>query len=112
MRFEWPLVLVAIVLVPIAFAAYVLVERRRARYAIRFPNLEVLASVVAEQPPRRGVPRVHRAVAVGDEDAEGQLAQQRGRKRVEARGGARAVVVGRGDGHANEGVDERPPRPS
>ena len=54
MRFEWPLVLLAALLVPVAVAAYVLVERRRSRYAIKFPNLDVLAAVVAEKPPRRG----------------------------------------------------------
>ena len=53
MRFAWPLVLAAVVLVPIAAAAYVLVERRRARYALRFTNLDVLASVVSGRPPRR-----------------------------------------------------------
>ncbi len=55
MRFTWPLVLAAVALVPLAAAAYVLVERRRARFAIRFTNLDVLASVVPEKPPRRGL---------------------------------------------------------
>ncbi len=55
MRFAWPLVLAAVALVPLAAAAYVLVERRRARFAIRFTNLDVLASVVPEKPPRRGL---------------------------------------------------------
>jgi Ca-activated chloride channel family protein len=45
-RFDWPLALLALALVPIGLAAYVLVERRRARYALRFTNLDVLASVL------------------------------------------------------------------
>jgi Ca-activated chloride channel family protein len=45
-RFEWPLALIALLLIPIALVAYALVERRRARYAIRFTNIDVLASVL------------------------------------------------------------------
>jgi Ca-activated chloride channel family protein len=54
-RFVWPLALAGVALVPLAAAAYVLVERRRARFAIRFTNVDVLASVVPERPPRRGL---------------------------------------------------------
>ena len=46
MRFDWPLVLVALALIPLGLLVYLLVERRRARYAIKFTNLEVLASVL------------------------------------------------------------------
>jgi Ca-activated chloride channel family protein len=46
MRFDWPLALVALALVPLAGIAYVVLERRRARFALRFTNLEVLASVL------------------------------------------------------------------
>lgn len=53
MRFEWPLAFLALALVPIAAAAYVLVERRRSRFALRFTNLDVLASVVPAGAPRR-----------------------------------------------------------
>jgi Ca-activated chloride channel family protein len=35
-----------LLLVPLALAAYVLAQRRRARYAVRFTNLDVLAGVV------------------------------------------------------------------
>ena len=42
MRFEWPLGLCALLLVPLAGAALVALERRRARYAVHFTNLEVL----------------------------------------------------------------------
>jgi Ca-activated chloride channel family protein len=45
-RFEWPIALVGLALIPLALLAYALVERRRARYAIKFTNLDVLASVL------------------------------------------------------------------
>jgi Ca-activated chloride channel homolog len=44
-RLEWPAALLALLLLPLAVLAYVLIERRRARYAIHYTNLEVLASV-------------------------------------------------------------------
>ena len=53
MRLEWPLALLALLLVPAAAAGYVLIERRRARFALRFTNLEVLASTVPAAAPRR-----------------------------------------------------------
>jgi Ca-activated chloride channel homolog len=42
--------------VPLALALYVLAERRRMRYAIRFTNLDVLAGVVGDRYRRRFVP--------------------------------------------------------
>jgi Ca-activated chloride channel family protein len=45
-RFEWPLALLSLALVPLALAAYLLVQRRPSRYALAFPNLDVLAGVV------------------------------------------------------------------
>ena len=45
MRFEWPLALLSLALVPLAAFAYVLVERRRSRFALRFPNVEVLSAI-------------------------------------------------------------------
>ncbi len=57
MKLEWPLALVALAVVPIVAFAYVRLERRRARFAVRFTNLEVLASIApAEAPWRRFVP--------------------------------------------------------
>lgn len=53
MRFEWPLALVGLALVPVAVAAYTIVERRRSRFALRFTNLEVLSSVVQGDLSRR-----------------------------------------------------------
>jgi Ca-activated chloride channel family protein len=44
--FERPFLLLTLLLVPLAVALYVLAERRRMRYAIRFTNVDVLAGVV------------------------------------------------------------------
>lgn len=46
MSFEWPLVLLGLLAVPLGTAVYVLAQRRRQRYAARFTNLDVLASVI------------------------------------------------------------------
>ena len=67
MRFEWPLALVALALIPLALLVYALVERRRARYAIKFTNLDVLASVLPESgtaQKRRFVPPLVFALAI------------------------------------------------
>ena len=56
MTFERPLLLLALLAVPLAIALYVLAERRRMRYAIRFTNLDVLASVVGDRYRRRFIP--------------------------------------------------------
>jgi len=45
-RFDWPLALLALALIPLGLLAYVLVERRKARFAVRFTNMDVLASVL------------------------------------------------------------------
>jgi Ca-activated chloride channel homolog len=59
MTFAWPLALLALALVPLAVTAYVLFQRRRARYAMRFTNLDLLANVVDRSPRwRRHVPPV------------------------------------------------------
>jgi Ca-activated chloride channel family protein len=44
--FQWPLALLALLVVPAALAAWLLLERRPSRYAVTFTNLDVLASVV------------------------------------------------------------------
>ena len=46
MSFMWPLALLALLLIPLVVVAYILAQRRRARYAVRFTNVEVLAGVV------------------------------------------------------------------
>jgi Ca-activated chloride channel family protein len=47
MRLAWPLALLALLIVPLAVLAYLALERRRARYAVHYTNIEVLASVAA-----------------------------------------------------------------
>jgi Ca-activated chloride channel family protein len=64
MTFERPLMLVTLLLIPLAVALYVLAERRRMRYAIRFTNVEVLAGVVRGRIWRRFVPPVLFLVAL------------------------------------------------
>jgi Ca-activated chloride channel family protein len=44
-RIAWPLALLALLLVPLAVLGYLALERRRARYAIHYTNIDVLASV-------------------------------------------------------------------
>lgn len=56
MRFESPWLLLTLVLLLAAVAAWRLAERRRMRYAVRFPNLDVLAAVASERSWRRLVP--------------------------------------------------------
>jgi len=54
--FERPLLLLALLLIPLAIALFVFAERRRMRYAIRFTNVDVLAGVVGARIWRRFVP--------------------------------------------------------
>ena len=57
MRLEWPLLLLLLLVLPLVAAAYLVAERRRSRYAIRFTNVDVLASVLpAARPWRSYVP--------------------------------------------------------
>jgi Ca-activated chloride channel family protein len=56
--FERPFLLLTLLLVPLAVAVYVLAERRRMRYAIRFTNVDVLAGVVRGRIWRQYVPPV------------------------------------------------------
>jgi Ca-activated chloride channel homolog len=54
---EWPGLLWTLLLVPVALAAYLLAQRRRSRYTVRFTNLDLLANVVSAKPGwRRHVP--------------------------------------------------------
>ncbi len=45
MSFREPLLLAGLALVPLALAAYLLAQRRRRRYAIRYPAVDILAGV-------------------------------------------------------------------
>lgn len=57
MTFGWPLMLFGLLLVPLAVGLYVLAQRRRALYAVRFTNLDLLANLVPRRPGwRRHLP--------------------------------------------------------
>ena len=56
MSFGHPLLLLTLLVVPAAILALRLAERRRMRYAVRYPNVDVLAGVVAGRSWRRHVP--------------------------------------------------------
>jgi Ca-activated chloride channel homolog len=65
LSFEHPLLLVTLLLVPAATGLYFIVQRRSLRYAIRYPNLDVLAEAAADQRTwRRHVPAALLAVAL------------------------------------------------
>ena len=53
MRFEWPFALAGLVVLPAAVAAYLHLVRRRARFAVRYTNVEVALAVARAAPPRR-----------------------------------------------------------
>lgn len=56
MSFGHPLLLLTLLVVPLAILALLLAEQRRMRYAVRYPNVDVLAGVVAGRSWRRYVP--------------------------------------------------------
>jgi Ca-activated chloride channel homolog len=51
--FGSPFLLWGLLLIPVALLAYVLLQRRRIKYAARFTNLDLLANVVDASPGRR-----------------------------------------------------------
>jgi Ca-activated chloride channel homolog len=56
MSFREPLLLLGLALVPLALAAYVAAQRRRRRFAVRYTNVDVLASVAARVGWARHIP--------------------------------------------------------
>jgi Ca-activated chloride channel homolog len=57
MSFTWPLLLLTLLLVPLALGGYLFLQRRQARYAVRFTNMEVLAAVAGTSSSwRRWIP--------------------------------------------------------
>jgi Ca-activated chloride channel homolog len=54
--FDRPLLLLTLLVIPAAIALYVLAERRRMRYAIRFTNVDVLAGVLGGRIWRQYIP--------------------------------------------------------
>lgn len=57
MTFLSPALLWGLLLIPAALATYVMVQRRRTRYAIRFTNLDLLADLIPQRPAwRRHLP--------------------------------------------------------
>ena len=64
MTFINPWLLLTLLVVPAALALYLLAQRRRVRYAVRFTNLEVLSQVAGGPSSRRHLPAALLAVAL------------------------------------------------
>jgi Ca-activated chloride channel family protein len=64
MGFREPLVLIGLGLLPLAVLAYVAAQQRRRRYAVRYTNVDILASV-AKASPLRHLPALLALLAFG-----------------------------------------------
>ncbi len=65
MSFGTPLALFALLLVPAALVAYLVMQSRRAQYAVRFTNVDLLANLVDKEPGwRRHLPSALYLVAL------------------------------------------------
>ena len=56
MSFGAPLLLVGLALIPVALAAYVIAQRRKRQYAVRYTNVDILASVAGRAGWARHIP--------------------------------------------------------
>jgi Ca-activated chloride channel homolog len=66
MTFADPALLALLLLVPLALGAYLLVQRRRQRYVVRFTNVDLLSNLVPRAPGwRRHVPTALYLAAIG-----------------------------------------------
>jgi Ca-activated chloride channel homolog len=65
MSFGHPLLLLTLLVVPAVLAVWRVAERRRMRYAVRYTNVDVLATVVGRREWRRFVPLVLFLLALG-----------------------------------------------
>ena len=96
MSFREPLLLLALALLPLAIAAYVLAQRRRKSFALRYTNVDVLAAVAGRSWGRHVPGRARAARAAGAAD---RARPARAHRR-------RAAAPGRGDhGHRHLGLD-------
>lgn len=65
MTFQWPLCLIALVIVPLLTCLYLVAQKRRRAYAVRFTNLALLERVVGKGPGiRRHIPPLIFALAL------------------------------------------------
>jgi Ca-activated chloride channel family protein len=59
MTFAAPELLIALALVPLALIGYLLIQRRRTRYAVRFTNVDLLRNIAPRTPSwRRHLPPI------------------------------------------------------
>jgi len=66
MNYEWPLLLWGLAVVPILLLLYVLAQRRRRAYAMRFTNLALLREVAGRRPGvRRHIPPLLFLLGIG-----------------------------------------------
>lgn len=66
MSFASPVLLWGLLLLPLALAAYVIAQRRRERYAVRFTNVDLLSNLVSRTPDwRRHLPAALYLSALG-----------------------------------------------
>lgn len=50
MTFQWPLMLLSLGLIPVLIVAYLLIQRRRQAYTLRFTNMALLTKVAGRRP--------------------------------------------------------------